>query len=225
MIASPLLTTTSELPTAASSAVASGAQATLHRPPSLPTEAASSVLPPLTAASGAGTLTLPPIARSASAASGEQERQPASLADIADPAVRKVLITLICTLNASYPDFDFSSAEPADFAVVRSADALAAIREHVSDAAEQRGGAECAAVHARLCVALNAQIDLSQTEVYAYACDIEESVLWSLNYFFFNRRQKKLVFFTAWATSRFARVDVIVKCACVMLFSLALYPI
>ena len=145
--------------------------------------------------------------------------------------MRKVLITLISTLNASCPDFDFSGAAPADFCPTHAAAALSAIRDHVSESA--LGGASTTTAdaaapsfHARVLAALNAHVELtlapapaapalgtatgagsggSACDVYEYMCDIETgeedmAPLWSLNYFFYNRRLKKIVFFTAWAT-------------------------
>lgn len=167
-----------------------------------------------------------------------------SLGDLSDPSVRKLLITLICTLNQSYPDYDFSNASPLDFGVEPSYEsALDVIREHLGDSISASAAAaghafataasslsmpssasvvgvssgnddsdhessspsdQSGIFYTQLVSALNHHVDLSSCDVFAYNSDIEDGgdapVLWSLHYFFFNKKLKKLVFFTAWAT-------------------------
>ena len=37
------------------------------------------------------------------------------LGNMSDPAARRLLVNLICTLNASFPDYDFSTLRPENF--------------------------------------------------------------------------------------------------------------
>ena len=43
-------------------------------------------------------------------------KRSSSLGDLNDGSTRRLLIDLISTLNASFPDYDFSNAKPEDFA-------------------------------------------------------------------------------------------------------------
>lgn len=38
-----------------------------------------------------------------------------SFGELADVGVRKILVDLICTMNASFPDYDFSGVRPDHF--------------------------------------------------------------------------------------------------------------
>jgi hypothetical protein len=172
------------------------------------TEEAVANASPLLAAAYVSNLDSPTGNESKMVSPLKHARSATSLADISDPAVRKMLVTLICTLNASFPDYDFSGAEPADFNLVHCTDAMASIDEHVSTAIEPTP----VSFLSRLQSALTKHLDLPQCEIYEYVCDIESGdddtpVLWSLNYFFFNRKLKKLAFFTAWATRRSLAID------------------
>ncbi len=67
-----------------------------------------------------------------------------------------------------------------------------------------------AKAHDSLWVTMNAEIDLPGCEIYSYNPDLasdpfgEEGCLWSFNYFFYNRKKKRVVLFTCRALSPFS---------------------
>jgi hypothetical protein len=65
-------------------------------------------------------------------------------------------------------------------------------------------------VHDSLWLTLNQEIDLPDCEIYSYNPDLssdpfgEDGCLWSFNYFFYNRKKKRVVLFTCRALSPFS---------------------
>eukprot|EP01027_Heterolobosea_sp_BB2_P011290 GEZU01016454.1.p1 GENE.GEZU01016454.1~~GEZU01016454.1.p1 ORF type:complete len:275 (+),score=51.07 GEZU01016454.1:179-1003(+) len=116
---------------------------------------------------------------------------------------RKTLINLISLLNASYPDYDFSNLKPEDFTKESSLDmVMNAINLSLTDVLPNEE-------KAKLWSTLNEQIKLKECDIYSYLPDPdsdpmgEEGKIWSWNYFFYNRKLKKVVFFTCYAVSCF----------------------
>lgn len=66
-------------------------------------------------------------------------------------------------------------------------------------------------VHDSLWLTLNEEIDLQDCEIYSYNPDLasdpfgEEGCLWSFNYFFYNRKKKRVVLFTCRALSPYSQ--------------------
>ena len=111
-----------------------------------------------------------------------------------------MFVDLIATLNASFPDHDFSNLRPEQFC--REAGAQFAVRacaRHLAELATAErfrapGGGEFLD---ELWAAIEEAIQLRECEVYSYVPDGEsdpfsEGALWSFNYFFFNKRLKRL---------------------------------
>ena len=67
-------------------------------------------------------------------------------------------------------------------------------------------------IHDKLWITLNQEINLVDCEIYSYNPDLtsdpfgEEGSLWSFNYFFFNKKLKRVVLFTCRALSPFSQV-------------------
>jgi hypothetical protein len=61
--------------------------------------------------------------------------QPTPLGDFSELSTRKLMTNLILTLNASFPDYDFSSVKPADFELVKAPMAVQAVNERLSELA------------------------------------------------------------------------------------------
>ena len=132
------------------------------------------------------------------------------LGALAQPATRRLLVDLIATLNASFPDHDFSNLRPEQFC--REAGAQFAVRacaRHLAELATAErfrapGGGEFLD---ELWAAIEEAIQLRECEVYSYVPDGEsdpfsEGALWSFNYFFFNKRLKRIVYLSCVARSR-----------------------
>ncbi|OQR75478.1 repressor of RNA polymerase III transcription MAF1-like [Tropilaelaps mercedesae] len=109
---------------------------------------------------------------------------------LCDTISRKTLFHLIATLNAFFlPDYDFSQAKSEDQLTASAAN---------SYSMPLRG---------QLWSALDAELKLNECVIYSYKPDFdsdpygEEGTLWSFNYFFYNRRLKRVAFFTCHASS------------------------
>ncbi|KAG0256489.1 RNA polymerase III-inhibiting protein maf1 [Mortierella polycephala] len=115
------------------------------------------------------------------------------------PASRKTLFYLIGTLNASFPDYDFADTKPEQF---RKEPSVSIVVNSINATLLNLGN-EQAVKELGLWEAINDLIDLEDSDVYSYnpesdsdPNDEEGGTLWSFNYFFFNRKLKRIVFFT-----------------------------
>jgi len=126
---------------------------------------------------------------------------------LCDVISRKTLFHLISTLNAAFPDYEFSSASSSEFSkeaqlqtVINSVDNLLSITamDHYTK------------VRHELWRTLNEEISLQNCDIYSYTPDLtsdpfaEDGCLWSFNYFFYNRKMKRVVLFTCRAQSPFS---------------------
>jgi Maf1 regulator len=110
-------------------------------------------------------------------------------------SVRRTLIDLILTMNAHFPDYDFSGAGVDHF--VRHADAgrvINAVNARLADVAR----AHRVAFMEQLWGVVNEAVDVRACEVYSYVPDSEaadpfsDGCLWSFNYFFLNQDRRKM---------------------------------
>ena len=121
-----------------------------------------------------------------------------------DVISRKTLFYLISTLNASfYPDYEFSntlssefSKEPSFDYIVKAIETSFGSHEIYSQLKQQLGEA------------ISNEIHLSDCEFYSYNPDLsadpcgEDGCLWFFNYFFYNKKMKRIVFFTCRCTRK-----------------------
>ncbi|KAI8910727.1 Maf1 regulator-domain-containing protein [Powellomyces hirtus] len=123
-----------------------------------------------------------------------------------DRVTRKTFFYLLATLNAAFPDYDFSDLNPDSFSKVPST----LVANTVNTTLLVHLGIDSAAhaVGAKIWAAIDEAISLSECEMYSFNPDGDEEPdaeeqgnLWSFYYFFTNRRQKRIVFFTARAVS------------------------
>ncbi|KAJ2647699.1 RNA polymerase III-inhibiting protein maf1 [Coemansia sp. RSA 1250] len=125
------------------------------------------------------------------------------------PASRKMLFYLIATLNASFPDYDFSSLNADQFIKEPSSDNC--IKSICSTLLNV--GCPSALKTSRMWDCIDDVINLDECDVYSYTPDDdsdpygEEGPVWSFNYFFFNRNLKRIVFFTCRCISNLDEVD------------------
>eukprot|EP01116_Phalansterium_solitarium_P019512 TRINITY_DN5480_c0_g1_i1.p1 TRINITY_DN5480_c0_g1~~TRINITY_DN5480_c0_g1_i1.p1 ORF type:complete len:222 (+),score=78.17 TRINITY_DN5480_c0_g1_i1:167-832(+) len=118
---------------------------------------------------------------------------------LSDSSSRHTLISLISTLNASFPDYDFCNIKPEQFRkeisfymIMNSINAAlsAVVRDFNTDLA------------LRLWPSIDAEINLKECDIYSYIPDMEsdpyaeDGSVWNFNYFFYNKKLKRLVFFT-----------------------------
>ncbi|KAJ0408633.1 hypothetical protein P43SY_008980 [Pythium insidiosum] len=116
-------------------------------------------------------------------------------------STRKLLINLITTMNASFPDYDFSTLRPEQF--TKEPDYRIAIQRINHDLAElldaeQNGFGE------KMWESIAESIKPDECEVYSYIPDMDsdpfsDGNLWSFNYFFYNKNMKKILYFTCMA--------------------------
>lgn len=120
---------------------------------------------------------------------------------------RKMIFYLISTLNASFhPDYDFSDAKSHEFSREPSVDwTVNAVDSNLFSTA---GESYASHIRQNLWMVVNEEISVGECEIYSYNPDLEsdpfgeEGVLWSFNYFFYNKKLKRILFFTCRSTSK-----------------------
>ncbi|XP_050399052.1 repressor of RNA polymerase III transcription MAF1 homolog [Patella vulgata] len=124
---------------------------------------------------------------------------------LCDTISTKTLFYLISTLNASFqPDYDFSHAKSDEFSREPS---LQWVTNAVDTQLFATAGDVFGAFKQQFWTALDEEICLSECDIYSYNPDLnsdpygEEGCIWSFNYFFYNRKLKRIVFFTCRAAS------------------------
>lgn len=124
---------------------------------------------------------------------------------LSDKCCRKTLFYLIATLNESFrPDYDFSAARAHEFSREPSVNWVA---NAVNSSLYSAVGEEFNTLGPELWSALDQEINLQGCDVYSYNPDLdsdpfgEEGSLWSFNYFFYNKKLKRIVFFTCRSVS------------------------
>lgn len=130
---------------------------------------------------------------------------------LCDTISTKTLFYLISTLNASFnPDYDFSNAKSDEFSKEPSL-------QHVVDGIDSQlsatVGENFGAMKQMLWAAIDDEITVRECDIYSYNPDLssdpygEEGCIWSFNYFFYNKKLKRIVFFTCRSTSVSAMSD------------------
>lgn len=120
-------------------------------------------------------------------------------------STRRLLIDLISTMNASFPDHDFSALRPEQFCREASADFVArSCTRYLSEISDQ--GFD---LLQELWAAVEEAVSLKDCEVFSYVPDLDsdpfsEGALWSFNYFFFNKSLKRIVYFSCVARSKYS---------------------
>lgn len=130
---------------------------------------------------------------------------------LSDVCSRKTLYYLISTLNAAFrPDYDFSNAKSEEFSREPSVEY---VRNFVANTLGAVLGEWYYRLHDSLWNTVDNEIDLRDCNVYSYNPDLEsdpygdEGCLWSFNFFLYNLKKKRIVFFTCKAQSALADED------------------
>ncbi|XP_063698527.1 repressor of RNA polymerase III transcription MAF1 homolog [Culicoides brevitarsis] len=119
---------------------------------------------------------------------------------LCDTISRKTLFYLITTLNQAFePDYDFSEAKSHEFSKEPSLDwVMRSIDGNLSAVACEQFNQ----LRNALWSTINEEIALKDCDIYSYNPDMssdpysEPGCLWSFNYFFYNKKMKRIVFFT-----------------------------
>lgn len=133
---------------------------------------------------------------------------------LSESASRKTLIYLILTLNHIYPDYDFSLLRAQHFQKEEAlSNAEETIDSHLLEVSKvwaktpglgENPFLEC------LWSSIDEAIDMKDCDVYCYKSDLEtdpfgeQASIWSFNYFFYNRKMKRILYFSCRAVSKTA---------------------
>ncbi|KAJ2554360.1 RNA polymerase III-inhibiting protein maf1, partial [Coemansia sp. RSA 1933] len=124
-------------------------------------------------------------------------------------ASRRTLFYLIATLNATFPDYDFSSLNADQFNRDSSADdSIKSINTTLLNV-----GCPATLRTSRMWDIIDDAIKLDDCEVYSYTPEAEsdpydeEAPVWSFNYFFFNKSLRRIVFFTCRCVSNLEELE------------------
>lgn len=126
------------------------------------------------------------------------------LGPLGSSATRRLLIDLIATLNAAFPDYDFTDLRPENFGHDPDVGpAMKAIDRLLLNAMDKN----ISGFKAEFWKAIDEVVELKNCEVYSYLPEPDEDAmavgkLWNFNYFFYNKRVRKIVFFTCFAVSK-----------------------
>ena len=132
---------------------------------------------------------------------------------LTDAHSRKTLIYLILTLNQAYPDHDFSNLRPNNFSkevgvpeCKEKIDQMLYDVGKVYDQTRLYGGPSCSGgslpFSDELWKCINSAIELQDVDVYSYAAINDgdpfdgDGSLWNFNYFFYNKKLKRILFFS-----------------------------
>ncbi|KAF3793454.1 Repressor of RNA polymerase III transcription MAF1-like protein [Nymphaea thermarum] len=123
---------------------------------------------------------------------------------------RKTLIYLILTLNHMYPDYDFSAVQTHHFFREEGWDNFKQMYETYMLEAEKEWALNNEGDSLLECMlrAIDEVIKLAECEVYSYSPDIEgdpflqRGAVWSVNFFFYNRKLKRILSFRCCCTSK-----------------------
>ncbi|KAL5281435.1 MAF1 family protein [Megaselia abdita] len=128
-----------------------------------------------------------------------------------DVISRKTLFYLIATLNSAFePDYDFSDAKSSEFSKEPS---LQWVINSINSNLSALAGDQYNVLRQPLWSAVDDEINLKECDIYSYNPDLssdpfgEPGCLWSFNYFFYNKKLKRIVFFTSRAVNSFYSGD------------------
>ncbi|GMH15183.1 hypothetical protein Nepgr_017024 [Nepenthes gracilis] len=128
---------------------------------------------------------------------------------------RKTLTYLILTLYHMYPDYDFSAVKAHQFFAEESWDSFEQIFDTYMFEASKEWieASDSSSLLEDLYKALDEVIKLAECEIYSYNpdCDADpfvgRGVIWSFNFFFYNRKLKRVVSFCFCCLSNLAADD------------------
>lgn len=121
---------------------------------------------------------------------------------------RKTLIYLISTLNAAFqPDYEFSSCTSQDFSRETNFELL---KTEVDSRYLSSIGDSYRALSSQLWSIIDEEINIKDSEIFSYRPDgtsdpfSESGIIWSFNFFFHNRKLRRILFLTCRADCKTA---------------------
>jgi len=126
---------------------------------------------------------------------------------LTDSNSRRTLSNLICTLNAAYPDYDFSGLTLDSLTRERNMEAVVRrVDSHLEQVYQYVGQR----LRTSLWNAVEEIIQTGECEVYSYVSNNEgepfdeDAQVWSIHLFFYNKRQKRVLLMVLAAFNRLA---------------------
>ncbi|XP_026469306.1 repressor of RNA polymerase III transcription MAF1 homolog isoform X1 [Ctenocephalides felis] len=130
---------------------------------------------------------------------------------LCDTISSKTLFYLISTLNAAFaPDYDFSDAKSYEFSKEPS---LQWVMNSIDTNLAAVAGEAYHTLRSHLWAAVEDEISLADCDIYSYNPDLasdpygEPGCIWSFNYFLYNKKLKRIVFFTCRAINPIYSID------------------
>lgn len=144
-----------------------------------------------------------------SLAMSPQDLATSPVGPLSNSSSRRTLINLILTLNHMYPDYDFSTLRAHHFT---KEGRLSAVKQKIDYALleVEKAWGEDSPLLEILWGAIDEVMDLVECEVYSYKPDVdggpftENGSVWSFNYFFYNKKLKRILFFSCRCLSKLA---------------------
>jgi len=127
---------------------------------------------------------------------------------LSEKSSRKTLIYLISTLNSAFPDYDFSNARAEQFR--KEASHYMLINYINTSLSNALGPQYISDLAPKLWSALDTEIVLKDCDIYSYTPDTDSdpyaedgnaTAIWSFHYFFYNKKLRRIVYFTCRALS------------------------
>jgi len=133
---------------------------------------------------------------------------------LSESSSRKTFISLISLLNVAFPDYDFSKAKAEHFRkelgpymIINSINTILAnvVPNYNTD------------LGTKLWSTLDTEISLKECDIYTYVPDVdsdpyaEDGTLWNFNYFFYNKKLKRILYFTCYAVSKLDTKNITMK--------------
>ncbi|KAM0821723.1 hypothetical protein ACQ4PT_004308 [Festuca glaucescens] len=128
---------------------------------------------------------------------------------------RKTLIYLVLTLGHMYPDYDFSAVRAHLFFKEEDMESFKQMLDNYLSEACMLWAAknEGSSLLDSMTKAIDEVIKIRECDIYSYNPDsdgdpfLEKGAIWSINFFFYNRKLKRVVSFRCCCTSKFAGDD------------------
>ena len=133
---------------------------------------------------------------------------------LTDRLSRQTLIYLITTLNCAFPYYDFSEAAPEQFHKEVSAN----VAVHQVSSLLSKASMFTDDMRSRMWNTIDSEIQMSDCDVYSFNPDSdsdpfneEGNSVWSFNYFFYNRRLKRILLVTCRAEHKMPEENLLVE--------------
>ncbi|XP_021301483.1 repressor of RNA polymerase III transcription MAF1 homolog isoform X1 [Sorghum bicolor] len=128
---------------------------------------------------------------------------------------QKTMIYLVLTLGHIYPDYDFSAVQAHLFFQEEELESFKQMVDtYLPDASRQWAATnEGSSLLDSMTKAIDEVIKIRECDIYSYNPDsdadpvLEKGSIWSFNYFFYNRKLKRVVSFCCYCTSKLSGDD------------------